>query len=119
MKRNQQIFYLTLTLLWMALIFWLSSIPDLKSSLPSWQDFVLRKLAHATEYAILYILWLKSLGASKKRMLIAAAISLVYAMTDEFHQGFVHDRVASPIDVLIDSGGVLIGYVLMYKKTRH
>jgi len=37
---------------WAALIFALSSVPDLNSGLGGW-DLVLRKLAHATEYGIL------------------------------------------------------------------
>ena len=36
------------------------------------------------------------------------AISLVYAVTDEFHQTFVDGRNGTPVDVLIDSIGIAI-----------
>jgi len=89
--------------LWMALIFALSSIPHLSSGL-SW-DYVLRKSAHMTEYAILAVLLARALG----RELPAFAIGLAYAASDELHQHFVRGRHGSPVDVAIDAVGLMIG----------
>jgi len=93
---------------WAALIFALSSIPDLGTGLGTW-DTILRKGAHATEYAILGILLLRAVGREVPAFLIGVA----YAITDEVHQRFVQGRHASPIDVAIDSAGILLGILLL------
>src|SRR3954447_16388606 len=91
----------------MALIFFLSAQPDLSSGLGNW-DLVLRKLAHMTEYAVLYLLWLRALPDAPPW--VPVAIALGYAITDELHQGFVQGRHASPLDVAIDGVGIAFGY---------
>jgi VanZ family protein len=89
---------------WAAVIFALSSVPHLSSGLGTW-DYVLRKCAHVTEYAILGALLYRAIG----RELPAFLAGLAYAASDELHQHFVAGRHASPIDVVIDSVGVTIG----------
>jgi VanZ family protein len=93
---------------WAAVIFALSSIPHLGTGLGTW-DTVLRKGAHVTEYAILGLLLLRAVG----RELPAFLIGVAYAITDEVHQHFVQGRHASPVDVAIDSAGILLGIVLL------
>jgi len=90
------------------MIFALSSIPHLGTGLGTW-DTVLRKGAHVTEYAILGLLLLRAVG----RELPAFLIGVAYAITDEVHQHFVQGRHASPVDVAIDSAGILLGIVLL------
>jgi VanZ like family len=90
--------------LWAAVIFVLSSIPGLNSGLGNW-DLVLRKLAHAAEYALLAALLLRALT----RRWPAFLISLAYAASDELHQHFVRDRAGTPRDVAVDAVGALIG----------
>src|SRR5690349_16634575 len=90
----------------MALIFFLSAQPDLNSGLGDW-DMVLRKLAHMTEYAVLYLLWLRALPDAPPWAPVA--IALGYAVTDEIHQHFVQGRHGAPVDVLIDSVGIACG----------
>ena len=91
----------------MGLIFFLSAQPDLNSGL-GLADLIGRKLLHAIEYGLLWWLWLRALGGARPG--VAAAIALVYAATDEFHQSFVEGRVASPLDWLIDAAGVAAAY---------
>ena len=95
-------------IVWAAVIFTLSSIPHLGTGLGTW-DTVLRKGAHVTEYAIFGLLLLRAVG----RELPAFLIGVAYAITDEVHQHFVQGRHASPIDVAIDSAGILLGIVLL------
>ena len=95
-------------IVWAAVIFALSSIPHLGTGLGTW-DTVLRKGAHVTEYAILGLLLLRAVG----RELPALLIGVAYAITDEVHQHFVQGRHASPVDVAIDSAGILLGIVLL------
>ena len=99
-------------LLWAAVIFALSAVPGLSTDLGVW-DTILRKAAHMTEYAILGLLLLRAIG----RELPALAVGIGYAITDEIHQHFVTGRHSSPIDVAIDSTGVLIG-VLFFVRAR-
>ena len=95
-------------LVWAAVIFALSSVPSLNSGLGTW-DEVLRKCAHVTEYAILGVLLLRAVG----RELPALLLGIAYAATDELHQHFVAGRHASPVDVAIDTVGVLLGIFLV------
>jgi VanZ family protein len=100
-------------LAWAALIFALSSIPHLGTGLGTW-DTVLRKGAHVTEYAIFGLLLLRAVG----RELPAFLLGVSYAITDEVHQHFVSGRHASPIDVAIDSVGILIGILFLSRAQR-
>ena len=97
---------------WAALIFALSSVPDLGTGLGTW-DLVLRKLAHTGEYAVLGALLLRAL----RRPLPAAGLAIAYAASAEVHQSFVAGRQGRPLDVLIDAAGVLAG-VLLYRAWR-
>ena len=90
--------------LWAAVIFAFSSVPDLGTGLGTW-DLVLRKGAHATEYAILAALLRRATGSYGW----AFALAVAYAAGDEFHQTFVRGRHGSPIDAGIDAAGAAIG----------
>jgi VanZ family protein len=94
--------------LWAALIFGLSSIPNLSTDLGVW-DLLLRKAAHATEYAVLGALLLRATALPAA----AVACGILYAATDELHQSFVRGRHAAPLDLLIDSAGVVAGVLLL------
>jgi VanZ family protein len=91
-------------LVWAGVIFAFSSIPSLSTHLGTW-DYVLRKLAHMAEYAILAVLLVRATGSYTW----AFALTVAYAGTDEFHQTFVRGRHGSPTDVGIDAAGALAG----------
>ena len=94
--------------LWAGLIFTLSSIPDLGTGLGGW-DLVLRKTAHAAEFAVLGLLLARAIGHE----LPALILGIAYAVTDELHQAFVPGRLGSVWDLLLDSVGVALGVLLM------
>ena len=94
--------------LWAAMIFAFSAIPSLNSGLGTW-DYVLRKGAHMTEYAVLAVLLRRALGRDAPALLLASA----YAVTDEVHQTFVSGRHGTPIDWAIDTVGALLGLALL------
>jgi VanZ family protein len=98
---------------WAALIFALSSVPDLGTALGGW-DTVLRKLAHMAEYAVLGALLQRATG----RAGIALALGVAYAVSDEIHQTFVPGRAGAPLDVAIDTAGVLLGVLLWLRLRR-
>jgi VanZ family protein len=92
----------------MALIFFFSQQPDLSSGLGVW-DTIGRKIFHAAEYALLCFLWWRALAGVTTRgraLVAAAAVSLAYAVADEFHQTFIEGRHGTPVDVAIDSVGI-------------
>lgn len=82
----------------------------------AWHEPV-RKLAHLTEYAILGCLLAASLYLTgipmKASALSAAAISLVYAVSDEWHQSFVEERGPGVGDVFIDLAGAVLGVAVL------
>ena len=101
-------------LVWAGVIFAFSSIPSLNSGLGTW-DYVLRKGAHMTEYAILSVLLVRATGS----YVWAFTVAVAYAGSDEFHQTFVRGRHGSPVDVGIDAVGALIGLTLLSsRRTR-
>ena len=93
----------------MALIFFLSAQPDLNSGLGVW-DTIGRKFVHFATFGALWWLWDRALNHDHP--LIAAVITVAYAISDEYHQTFVDGRVGSARDVLIDSAGVLAAWLL-------
>jgi VanZ family protein len=97
---------------WAALIFVLSSVPDLGTGLGGW-DYVLRKFAHAAEYAVLGALLMRATGKPR----LAFALATLYAVSDEVHQAFVPGRMGSAVDVAIDVVGMRLGIVL-WQRTR-
>jgi len=94
-------------LAWCGVIFWFSSIPSLSTGLGFW-DLLLRKAAHMTEYAILMILLLRT----RIPVWLALALGVLYASSDEWHQTHVEGRAGRPLDVLIDTIGLLLGLVV-------
>ena len=101
-------------IVWMAVIFFFSDTPDLKSGLK--YDFVLRKIAHITEYfiltSLLYRAFKGSFNTTVFRLFIyPAALSFFYALSDEIHQSFVPGRTCAIRDVLIDTIGIVGFYV--------
>ena len=76
-------------------------------------QFVVRKGAHMSEYALLGVLLLYALAAGRgdARKWISSAwiLAVAYAAADEFHQLFVAGRNGSVVDVGIDAAGAALG----------
>ena len=90
----------------MAAIFYFSAQPFDGPELAGW-EVALRKLGHFGGYALLTGLWWWALvGAVRRPLALAAAISIGYAVTDEYHQTFVDNRHGSALDVGVDALGV-------------
>ncbi len=107
-------------LLWAGLIFYFSSIPSLGSGLPWVWDFILRKMAHIAEYAVLTYLLGRALSAHRLAfchvLIWSASLALSYAISDEYHQQSVEGRVGTPRDVAIDGVGILAA--ILYAKNN-
>lgn len=139
-------FKYALIIIWMALIFHMSSEVAGTSSARSDEivrtihsigvnapadllTFLVRKAAHISAYFILGILifnLLKEYDLAIKKMIFASiAMAMLYACTDEIHQIFVPGRSGEVRDVLIDTAGAAAGVVVyaalhsrFYKKSE-
>lgn len=118
---NKKVLYLSATIAYALLIFLLSSFSGDKTEklyLFKHSD----KIIHLLEYAVLCFLVSKALSSTLKENarrytgLIAIVISLLYAITDEFHQSFVPGRYASIDDIFADGIGAVISQIILYIK---
>lgn len=107
-------------ILWLAVIYWFSDQPYLKSELKPLWDLILRKIAHMAEYFVLTYLIFKAINNYKLKFKVVLIISLILiliaAVLDEFHQSLVAGRSASVIDVVIDGLGGIILIILLLKN---
>lgn len=100
----------------MGLIFYLSAQEAVGPELPAWT----RVVAHFGEYALLAALWVWALapGLGRRALLASAAISLLYAISDEYHQSFVEGRDSDALDVVTDAAGIAAALVLVDRVRR-
>ncbi len=83
-------------------------------------NFIVRKLAHLTEYAIFaQLLYISLLGVDElewrpRTGLWSLLIAGAYSLTDEFHQWFVPNRTASLVDCAIDTTGAILGLAVVH-----
>ena len=141
---NKKLLYTMITILIMAVIFIHSAMPaDLSSREsglisgfladylhlnPEVASFLIRKCAHFTEYMILGISllftmgeYLTSNGAFSRPLILSSwGIGTFYAVTDEIHQIFSPGRSCEFRDMCIDCAGVLTGILLIciYRKMK-
>ena len=106
-------------LLLMALMWFLSSQPDLSTGL-GLADLVGRKIVHAASFGALCLLWWRALpgGIGAAALAVPFLVAAGYGAVDEYHQTFVAGRVGSPIDVAIDAAGAAIAVVLIRRRSR-
>ncbi|MFV2047674.1 MULTISPECIES: VanZ family protein [Bacillaceae] len=117
----KKVIFTLLPLLYMALIWTLSSFPaDAIVNTPFSFDSLLKESLHLIEFAILY--WLIAFAFmahgrwTERTSWIAAAIAILYGLTDEIHQSFVPARSATVIDFVKDTIGVLVSYYIAKRK---
>lgn len=92
-------------------MFAVSSIPDVTSIPGGFAD----STAHAAEYLVLALLFLRALaggawtGVTWPASLAAVALSVAYGLLDEWHQSFVPGRSSEWRDVMADAAGASLG----------
>ncbi|MDD5084111.1 MAG: VanZ family protein [Candidatus Moranbacteria bacterium] len=118
--KTQVLLYAPL-LVWMAGIFYLSSLPGSGAAYEMPRAMLIeRKGAHIFEYFILTLLWVRVfsfLFSKNERVAMGFSIlsALIYAVSDEIHQLFVFARTGKLTDVLIDSIGIFIASALFVR----
>ena len=86
---------------------------------------LLRKVAHFTEFACLGMCLSWLLAMLGKHKVLSLLFGFLTACVDETIQAFVPGRNPSPIDVAIDTSGVVTGMILLfvgyhiYKKRKN
>lgn len=92
-----------------------------------------RKAAHVTEYFLLTLsiflplrVWIQGKSIKRPRTCFLSRyiiptflLSVLFASLDEFHQTFVPGRCGTPVDVLVDSIGIITGCILLTLCHRH
>lgn len=113
-------FYWVLLVIWMILIFLFSHQPALPKLPSGIADLLLKKSAHATAYAILMGLWWQAIKtvrpSSPTTLWLSLGLTLLYAISDEWHQTFIPGRNGQITDVFIDLGGALLMLVFIMRK---
>ncbi len=119
--------------IYMVILFWLSSISDVPlpeeeetfaSSLFQWVSPNVQNLLHIPLYALLSVLWCRSLRAWRFRTvnvpIVAFLLSALYGVLDEWHQSFIPGRYSSATDSALDALGAALGtwFYLRLFKTR-
>ncbi len=99
-----------------AIIWKLSATPDLAIA-TGWLDTVTRKAAHIAAFGLLCAACVAGLRAQHLRvttcLVVGAALALVYAGIDEYHQATVPTRHGTPVDVAIDAVGIGIASIVL------
>ncbi len=96
--------------LWMSAIFYVSSMSDAGPP-PGVSDIA----AHGAAYCLLCVLVLRALSGGLparigwRTAVIGVAITVIYGVTDEFHQSFVANRVAELRDLYANAIGASAG----------
>lgn len=78
---------------------------------------IVRKLAHFSIYAVVGFLLMALVSTydltENKRISISLIVGIIYAISDEIHQGFIPGRAAKITDVMIDTMGVAVGILVL------
>jgi len=102
---------------WCLLIFYFSSIPNLKASQNPLWDEIIRSFMHGIFYVILYFLFFRALNFVRKvkNFWWPLIFSFLYGLSDEIHQFFVPTRTFQLRDLLVDFTGVTLGGLILWK----
>ena len=97
-------------ILWALIIYLFSSRPTVVVSEIYWPDFIFKKTVHLIEYGFFFVLLYRALKGTVKKDLfhlamLAFILATFYALSDEYHQTFIHGRTGTLRDIIIDSSG--------------
>ena len=104
------------TVLWMGVIYYLSSLPD---NITPGRDILPDKICHAAEYFILAYLMLFALQRTtslkfSSSFLIVLIFGALYALSDEIHQLYVATRHCDYGDFVADICGIVVLFFLLW-----
>ena len=114
---------LTALLAYAALIFTVSSLPNSTVEHSSGWFNIPQAAKHVAEFALFgflmsNVMWSVNGEQLQKTFASGFALSVLYGVSDELHQGFVPTRYCTGFDMIMDAVGGLIGVAVFlgYKK---
>jgi VanZ family protein len=109
----------------MSLIYFLSSLPSSATGPDTLTFKIISHLLHLVIFGILSILFLLTLKWDKPLsdarplpFILSLLLTIIYAITDEYHQSFNPGRIASIKDIIIDVSGAIIALCTIYYIKR-
>lgn len=107
----------TPVLIWTGVLFYFSSIPNLRAVESNFWDEIIRSAAHLFFYCLGYFLFFRAFnfGKKEKNFWLPLILTFAYGFFDEIHQSFVPTRTFQIKDLLVDFGGAAMGYFLIKK----
>lgn len=132
MKDNKK-WWLVGALIWMVIIFLVTQLPYFTGErtasainevsgagkgLIDELNFIMRKASHFSAFGILAFLFFQGIRNYRFAYFFAWVAAFLYAMSDEWHQSFMPDRMASFKDVLIDGGGAFLALFMTFLVRR-
>jgi len=119
-KIMQIVYYWFPPLMWMGIIYFMSSQKSVSVTSDPVAEFVTFKTLHMIEYAFLFFLFYRAFHSLKNMQeyffaLYSFAIAISYSVTDELHQLLIPTRQGRIRDILFDMGGILICMVSLEK----
>jgi VanZ family protein len=114
------ILFAVCSMLWMLLIYYLSSITGDHLGPDILVVNLIKKLGHMIIFGILAALYLYTLKGKKSLretqgvfFLLSLFLTFLYSASDEYHQSFTPGRHSSMKDVIIDVGGALVVIIIL------
>src|SRR4030042_1098198 len=116
-KVKQNVFLWAPVIIWCSLIFYFSSIPNLRAAENPFWDEIIRSFLHLIIYTILFVLFFRALNAlkEKKDYLWPLLLSILYSFSDEIHQSLIPTRTFQTRDLLVDIMGIFLGILAIWK----
>ena len=111
------IFYWLPAVVWMIMIFYLSSKTRIKISEDTLINFIVFKILHMIEYAGLCFWLFRAFSSTitkshlPEKLFLALFFTILYAVSDEIHQTFIPTREGVIRDVTIDAIGAFFMYI--------
>jgi len=120
---NKFLKYYLPALIWLGIIFYFSSIPSLRYSKSAIEEIILRKGAHFVEFSILaFLIWrIFYFGYKleiKKSYFWTLLLTILFGISDEWHQTFVSGRTGKIIDALFDGVSIFLFLEIILIWTR-
>jgi VanZ family protein len=114
------LFYALPPIIYAGLIFFLSSLPSERITFVSGiKDYIL----HFFEFGLLALLTIRFVNfyfdPGVRCYFLIFLATMLYGLSDEWHQSFVPGRVASVSDLLADTLGVIFGLGIYYAVIRY
>ena len=115
MEKKNTVFRWLPAFITMLIIFVFSSIPSKDMPDLGLWDIIIKKGGHILGYALLALAFWHGLYTGRRRYWLAFLLTIVYAISDEFHQSFVPGRHPSWVDAfIIDGSGAFVMLMLVY-----